>query len=194
MNRTTMILHREWLCFLEKLSNEELGIWLRSLLSLMETGEMPQNLDRPVEVAFYAAYERVERDWEKLDRRMANLKQNQPKPGSVDCPKELEPDIFQLYQQHFGMLTPIALSDLIQAQTTLGHDLTVEILSNSIANGAKKWSYLHTAFEQAIHMGLSSPEDYRLAHLRDTGRIVDRPAPGTIPLFKPRPLRLKRTD
>lgn len=194
MNRTTMILHREWIYFLKTLSNEELGIWLRSLLSLMETGEMPQNLDRPVEVAFYAAYERIERDWQKLDRRMANLKQNQPKFDSVDCPEELEADIFRLYQQHFGTLTSIALSDLLQAQSTLGHDLTLEILSNSIANGAKKWSYLHTAFEQAIRTGLSSPEDYRLAHMRDTGRIVDRSTPSANTLFKPRPLRLKRTD
>jgi len=83
MTRNTIILHREWSSFLDYLSDEELGIWLRSMLRLMQTGELPQKLSRPVEIAFYAAWERIERDWQKLDKRLANLNQNRTKAADA---------------------------------------------------------------------------------------------------------------
>lgn len=247
MARKTVILHSEWDCFLNRLNNEELGQWLRSVLTLMETDEEPQNLSRPVEMAFYAAYERIQRDWESFDRRSQNLRQNAPKPPQKKCPEKPKaaqkprtpaptkaskttaespdpaaqnpaeappesplsqdspsppagrqapaalchktppenppaaaPDaeLLALYSSHFGPPGPFACAGLGKAQQQLGLGLTRAIVEKAISNGARQWAYLQTSFDAARRQGLHSVEEYRLSHLRASGRIVDRPSPG----------------
>lgn len=62
MAQDTIILHLDWQAFLGVLSDEELGQWTRAVLRYMDTGELPAAMSKPVEVAFYAAFERIGRD------------------------------------------------------------------------------------------------------------------------------------
>lgn len=62
MAQDTIILHLDWQVFLGVLSDEELGQWTRAVLRYMDTGELPAAMSKPVEVAFYAAFERIGRD------------------------------------------------------------------------------------------------------------------------------------
>lgn len=67
MARDTIILHLDWQTFLGVLSDEELGQWTRAVLRYMDTGEPPGAMSKPVEVAFYAAFERISRDLRRYE-------------------------------------------------------------------------------------------------------------------------------
>lgn len=79
MGKNTIILHLDWNVFLARLSDEQLGQWTRAVMQYMETEQEPQGLDPAVDVAFYAAFERMGRDLASYEKRMANLQQNQEK-------------------------------------------------------------------------------------------------------------------
>ena len=72
------ILHLDWKAFLERLPDEKLGQWTRAVMQYMETGEPPERMDEAVDVAFYAALERIERDLKGWEKKVQNLKQNRP--------------------------------------------------------------------------------------------------------------------
>lgn len=65
--KDTIILHLDWQAFLSVLSDEELGQWTRAVLRYMDTGEPPGAMSKPVEVAFYAAFERIGRDLRRYE-------------------------------------------------------------------------------------------------------------------------------
>lgn len=65
--KDTIILHLDWQAFLGVLSDEELGQWTRAVLRYMDTGEPPGAMSKPVEVAFYAAFERIGRDLRRYE-------------------------------------------------------------------------------------------------------------------------------
>lgn len=67
MAKNTIILHLDWKVFLDVLPDDELGQWTRAVMDYMETGEPPKNMSKAVEVAFYAAFERIGRDREKWE-------------------------------------------------------------------------------------------------------------------------------
>ncbi len=212
MTRNTMILHREWSCFLNFLSDEELGIWLRSLLRLMETGEFPTNLDRPVEVAFFAAYERIDRDWQKLDKRLANLVQNrkkeEPQPAEPPAPPQPQkqqpqadtqpPLLEQMVKEcsaAFDQPPQILRRELSRALARFGPELTRAILDNCLSHHPKSWAYLRRAFLNASQLGLSSAQDYQISCLRASGQVVDRASPSKTDILTRalhRPPKLKR--
>ncbi len=77
MAKDTIILHLDWQAFLSRLSNEQLGQWTRAVLHYMDTGEIPTITDQAVDVAFYAAVERISRDQAAWDRKLSGLKQYQ---------------------------------------------------------------------------------------------------------------------
>lgn len=79
MGKNTIILHLDWNVFLARLSDEQLGQWTRAVMQYMETEQEPQGLDPAVDVAFYAAFERMGRDLASYEKRMANLQQNKEK-------------------------------------------------------------------------------------------------------------------
>lgn len=76
MGKNTIILHLDWNVFLRRLSDEQLGQWTRAVMQYMETEQEPQGLDPAVDVAFYAAFERMGRDLASYEKRTANLQQN----------------------------------------------------------------------------------------------------------------------
>ena len=61
------------------------------MFALMDEGSLPTDLPHPVEVAAYAAYERVQRDWEKLDKKLSNLVQFRDKPQPAQPQKKSAP-------------------------------------------------------------------------------------------------------
>ena len=61
------------------------------MFALMDEGSLPADLPHPVEVAAYAAYERVQRDWEKLDKKLSNLVQFRDKPQPAQPQKKSAP-------------------------------------------------------------------------------------------------------
>lgn len=97
MAKETIILHLGWKAFLDILSDEELGQWTRAIMQYMETGNPPQDMSRTVQVAFFAASERISRDaarYEEISeaRRKAghrggiasaDAKQNQATPSKT---------------------------------------------------------------------------------------------------------------
>lgn len=203
MTRNTIILHREWSSFLDFLSDEELGIWLRSMLDLMQTGEAPKNLSRPVEIAFYAAYERIDRDWQKLDKRLANLNQNRPKPSEPPAQKEpaqpaSQPVLEEMVKEcsaAFSQPPKNLRQELARALARFGPELTRAILDNCLAHHPNSWSYLRRAFCNAAQLGLTCVQDYQSSCLRASGRLVDRTSPSANDILLRalhRPLALKR--
>ena len=75
MVKNTIILHLDWKVFLDVLSDEDLGQWTRAIMHYMETGDPPTGMNKTVEVAFYASFERIERDLVKYEKKCSNLKQ-----------------------------------------------------------------------------------------------------------------------
>ncbi len=84
MGKDTIILHLDWNVFLKRLSNEQLGEWTRAVMQYMETEQEPQGLDPAVDVAFYAAFERIGRDQDAWNRKMSGLKQYRDKKEGTD--------------------------------------------------------------------------------------------------------------
>ena len=203
MTRNTVILHREWCSFLDFLSDEELGIWLRGILDLMQTGEPPKNLSRPVEIAFYAAYERIDRDWQKLDKRMANLNHQHPKQSEPAAPAPApEPQtalLDKMVEQCSAVFSPPPKNlrqELARALARFGPELTLAILQNCLSHQPKSWSYLRRAFLNAAQLGLANVQDYQTSCLRASNQIVDRPTPSSNDILARalhRPLALKRS-
>ena len=69
--KDTIILHLDWKAFLDVLPDEELGQWTRAIMEYMETGQPPVAMSKPVEVAFYASFERIGRDVERYEAKCA---------------------------------------------------------------------------------------------------------------------------
>lgn len=67
--KDTIILHLDWKAFLDVLPDEELGQWTRAIMEYMETGQPPAAMSKPVEVAFYASFERIGRDVERYEAK-----------------------------------------------------------------------------------------------------------------------------
>ena len=88
MAKNTIILHLDWKVFLDVLPDAELGQWTRAIMHYMETGEPPEGMNKAVEVAFYASFERIGRDLVKYERKCSNLKQYQSEktPGHRKTP------------------------------------------------------------------------------------------------------------
>lgn len=100
-----------------------------------------------------------------------------------------------LYTTTFGQLTPIISDGIRDAVLALGDELATEIMRQCIKNGAQKWSYCATAYEKAIAQGLRTVEEYNGRHRKESGAVVDRPAPSGRDIFsRPpgRPRQLKR--
>ncbi len=79
MGKDTIILHLDWDVFLARLTDQQLGQWTRAVFNYMATGEEPSGLDQPVEIAFYATFERIGRDQAAWSRKISGLKQYQEK-------------------------------------------------------------------------------------------------------------------
>lgn len=100
-----------------------------------------------------------------------------------------------VYAAGIGDLTPVARDGIRDAVLALGDELAAEIMRRCIENGARQWSYCSAAYEKAIAQGLRTVEEYNGRHRKESGAVVDRPAPSGRDIFsRPpgRPRQLKR--
>ena len=100
-------------------------------------------------------------------------------------------------EKAFGQLTAYQRKQLLEALRSLGAPLVMEILDNCLTNGARKYAYLQKALDKACSQGLTTVDQYRGNHGRETGTVVDRAAPSGNDILRRainRPMRLKRED
>lgn len=97
-----------------------------------------------------------------------------------------------VYAAGIGDLTPVARDGIRDAVLALGDELAAEIMRRCIENGARQWSYCSAAYEKAIAQGLRTVEEYNGRHRKESGAVVDRPAPSGRDIFSRPPGRTRQ--
>ncbi len=67
------------------------------------------------------------------------------RPGDYDHPVELtteRPNIFTVYEQNIGPLTPIIADELRDAEETYGPKAIEEAIKTAVKNNVRRWSYV----------------------------------------------------
>ena len=73
------------------------------------------------------------------------------RPGDADHPVELLPDqpnIFKLYEQNIGLLTPMLADELRDAAQTFPAEWIVEALQIAVTRNARNWRYIRAILER----------------------------------------------
>jgi len=55
---------------------------------------------------------------------------------------DVRPNIFQLYEQNIGPLTPIIAEELLDAESTYSQDWIEQAIKSAVANNIRRWSYI----------------------------------------------------
>ena len=64
-----------------------------------------------------------------------------------DVETEPPPDIFSLYEQNIGMLTPMIADELREAEKLYPQDWIRDAIKDAITHGKRKWSYISAILE-----------------------------------------------
>lgn len=103
----------------------------------------------------------------------------------------------QKAENAFGTLTAYQREQLQEAVAALGEPLAAEILATSLTNGARKYVYLQKALDKARKQRITTVDQYRGNHQKETGAVVDREKPSGNDILRRaigRPMRLKREE
>jgi DnaD/phage-associated family protein len=84
------------------------------------------------------------------------------KPGDESAPVELmldRPNIFNLYEQNIGPLTPMIAEHLREAEATFPADWIGEAIGIAVENNVRKWSYVQAILDGWQRQGKDDRED-----------------------------------
>jgi DnaD/phage-associated family protein len=84
------------------------------------------------------------------------------RPGDVSAPVELmldRPNVFNLYEQNIGPLTPMIAEHLREAQATFPAAWIEEAIGIAVENNVRKWSYVQAILDGWQRQGKDDRED-----------------------------------
>jgi len=67
--------------------------------------------------------------------------------GQTYVETEEQPDIFTLYEQNIGMLTPMIAEELREAEKLYPEDWIRDAIKEAVTHGKRKWSYISAILE-----------------------------------------------
>lgn len=76
------------------------------------------------------------------------------------------PNIFNLYEQNFGSISPLLAEELVEAEETYPAKWIEEAFRIAVANNARRWSYVRAVLERWSHEGRGSHSDQDPAQRR----------------------------
>jgi DnaD/phage-associated family protein len=82
---------------------------------------------------------------------LSGLKAEEPTYIETEEP----PDIFSLYEQNIGMLTPLIAEELREAETLYGETWTRDAIKEAVNQRVHKWSYISAILERWTSEGRS---------------------------------------
>ena len=99
------------------------------------------------------------------------LKLNGLKIGAVPSPAEAvsQPDIFTLYEENIGMLTPLTAEALRDAEKNYPANWIEDAIKEAVRQNKRKWSYIAAILE---HWSAEGRDDG--THQRDTATDPDK--------------------
>ncbi len=83
--------------------------------------------------------------------KLSGLKAGEPTYVETEEP----PDIFTLYEQNIGMLTPLIAEELREAETLYGETWTRDAIKEAVNHNKRKWSYISAILEHWTSEGRS---------------------------------------
>ncbi|MFC1977141.1 DnaD domain-containing protein [Chloroflexota bacterium] len=141
-----------------------------SLMSSLREGEKPPEeiLDKALEMAVKRGtilHLALERDGVKEDVYFINTESDRGVVAKIqngelalaglkaggqaypDIETEPLPDIFSLYEQNIGMLTPMIADELREAEKLYPQDWIRDAIKEAVTHGKRKWSYISAILE-----------------------------------------------
>jgi DnaD/phage-associated family protein len=111
-------------------------------------------------------------------RAVRDLESGRLDLGQVVVPEEPtgrrdRPNIFQLYEQNVGMLTPLIVEELSEAERRYAGDWIEEAFRQAVAYNRRNWRYIERILERWAIEGKAS-ETGRLGPARDRTRWPNR--------------------
>ena len=82
------------------------------------------------------------------------------------------PDIFSLYEQNIGMLTPIIADELREAEKLYPQGWIKDAIKEAVNHGKRKWSYVLAILERWSVEGRSDGAYQRDSKKRDPDKYI----------------------
>jgi len=108
---------------------------------------------------------------EKIKRGEIEISGLRPAPDGGEIPVE-PPDIFSLYEQNIGMLTPIIAEQLLEAERDYPADWLRDAITEAVTNNKRNWRYITRILESWQTRGKSSGAYRRHTKEGDPDRFV----------------------
>ena len=101
---------------------------------------------------------------------LSGLKAGEQAHSEVEA--EPQPDIFTLYEQNIGMLTPMIAEELKEAEKTYPEGWIKDAIKEAINHGKRKWSYISAILERWSAEGKSNGTYQRDFEKTDPNRYL----------------------
>lgn len=104
------------------------------------------------------------------------LEQGNWTPGTSTPPPPLRPNIYKLYEENIGPLTPLLADTLKDAEQTYPPDWVAEALAEAVLNNKRSWKYVEAIlrrWKEEGHAQEQNRRDTEGLHGRDVTRKVE---------------------
>ena len=115
----------------------------RALARAVERGTL-LHLDSTDDNLYFLNTERGRRAFEKMDSEQAPHSNLAPEPATADA----RPNIFTLYEQNIGLLTPMLAEELKEAEQQYSAEWIAEAIKIAVENNKRSWSYTRKILER----------------------------------------------
>ena len=118
-----------------------------SLSRAVERGTLIHRLGEGQDLYFFNT-EESRRALDKIERGELNLRVRTPPAGEAK-----RANIFQLYEEHIGLLSPIISDELKEAEKDYPPDWIEDAFRIAVENNVRKWSYVRAILEDWTREG-----------------------------------------
>ncbi len=92
--------------------------------------------------------------------------------AAVPAATEAPPDIFTLYEQNIGLLTPMIADELRDAESSYPLDWIRDAIREAVNHGKRKWSYISAILERWATEGKTDGTHQRDTEKADPDRYI----------------------
>jgi len=115
----------------------------RALARAVERGTLV-HLDSADDNLYFLNTERGRRAFEKMESEHTSRSNLAPEPATADA----RPNIFTLYEQNIGLLTPMLAEELKEAEQQYSPEWIAEAIKIAVENNKRSWSYARKILER----------------------------------------------
>ncbi len=115
----------------------------RALARALERGTL-LHLDSADDNLYFLNTERGRRAFEKMESEQAPRSNFAPEPATADA----RPNVFTLYEQNIGLLTPMLAEELKEAEQQYSAEWIAEAIKIAVENNKRSWSYARKILER----------------------------------------------